>query len=124
MSAGGDVAVRGALDVEVPGGGSVRVTDSGLATSGSSRRRWVRGGAPQHHLLDPRTGRPARSRWSDVTVCAATCAAADVAAKTAFLLSDDGPGWIEERTLAAQFLAESGELVSTSRWPCALEAAA
>jgi thiamine biosynthesis lipoprotein len=124
VSAGGDFAVRGALDVGVPGGGSVRVVDSALATSGSSRRRWLRGGEVQHHLLDPRSGRPARSRWTDVTVCAATCAAADVAAKAAFLLSGDGPGWIEEKGLAAQFLARSGELASTSRWPCALEAAA
>ena len=74
----------------------------------------MRGGELQHHLLDPHTGRPARSRWSDVTVVAASCMAADVAAKTAFLLSDEGPGWIEELGLAARFLAEDGEI---STWP-------
>ena len=45
----------------------------------------------QHHLIDPATGAPADVRWECVTVCAATCLAADVAAKTAFLLGDDGP---------------------------------
>jgi FAD:protein FMN transferase len=114
VSAGGDIAVRGDLDVGLPGGGAVAVHSSGLATSGSSRRRWLRGGEVQHHLLDPRTGRPARSRWSDVTVSAASCTVADVAAKTAFLLSDDGPAWIEEQGLAARFLAEDGELLDVA----------
>jgi thiamine biosynthesis lipoprotein len=114
VCAGGDIAVRGSLDVSLPGGGAVAVHSSGLATSGSSRRRWMRGGDVQHHLLDPHTGRPARSCWSDVTVAAADCTTADIAAKTAFLLSDEGPGWIEEQGLAARFLAESGEVVDVA----------
>ena len=32
-----------------------------LATSGTDRRRWTRGGEERHHLIDPRTG-PARRR--------------------------------------------------------------
>jgi thiamine biosynthesis lipoprotein len=32
----------------------------GLATSGATARWWRRGGEIQHHLLDPRTGKPAR----------------------------------------------------------------
>ncbi len=64
----------------------------GVATSGTTKRRWRRGGEAQHHLIDPRTGRPARSRWDEVTVAAGSCVAADVAAKAAFLLSKDGPG--------------------------------
>jgi FAD:protein FMN transferase len=114
VSAGGDIAVRGSLDVALPGGGAVAVHSSGVATSGSSRRRWMRGGNVQHHLLDSRTGRPASSRWSDVTVAAADCTTADVAAKTAFILSDEGPGWIEEQGLAARFLAEDGKVVDVS----------
>jgi FAD:protein FMN transferase len=114
VSAGGDLAVRGSLDVALPGGGAVAVHSSGVATSGSSRRRWMRGGEKHHHLLDPSTGRPASSRWSDVTVAAADCTTADVAVKTAFLLSDEGPGWIEEQGLAARFLAEGGEVVDVA----------
>jgi thiamine biosynthesis lipoprotein len=124
VAAGGDIAARGPLEVELPGGGSVRVRSSGIATSGSSNRRWHHRGELQHHLLDPSSGRPASSRWSDVTVVAATCLTADVAAKSAFLLSDDGPAWIDEIGLAGRFLAESGELVMTSDWPFDLAVAA
>jgi thiamine biosynthesis lipoprotein len=113
VSAGGDVAVRGAAVVGLPRGGSARVESGGVATSGITHRRWLRGGAVQHHLLDPRTGRPAVSRWSEVTVVGPTCLDADVAAKAAFLLSDDGPAWLDERGLAGRFLAQ--EVVVTNR---------
>jgi FAD:protein FMN transferase len=112
VSAGGDAAVRGGAVVGLPRGGSVRIENGGVATSGITHRRWLRGGAVQHHLVDPRTGRPAASRWSEVTVVGSTCLAADVAAKAAFLLSDDGPDWLDERGLAGRFLAH--DLVVTN----------
>ena len=123
VSAGGDVAVRGGAGVGLPRGGSVRVEDGGVATSGTTHRRWLRGGAVQHHLIDARTGRPASSRWTEVTVVGPTCLDADVAAKAAFLLSDDGPGWLDERGLAGRFLA--GDVAVTNRaWRESLQEAA
>jgi FAD:protein FMN transferase len=123
VSAGGDVAVRGGAVVGLPRGGSVHVEDGGVATSGTTHRRWLRGGAVQHHLIDARTGRPAHSRWTEVTVVAVTCLDADVAAKAAFLLSDDGPGWLDERGLAGRFLA--GDVAVTNRaWRESLQEAA
>ena len=117
------VAVRGGAVVGLPRGGSVHVDDGGVATSGTTHRRWLRGGALQHHLIDARTGRPASSRWTEVTVVAATCLDADVAAKAAFLLSDDGPAWLEERGLAGRFLA--GDVVVTNgAWREAVQEAA
>jgi thiamine biosynthesis lipoprotein len=70
----------------------------GLATSGATWRWWYRAGERQHHLIDPRTGRPARL-WVDegdqsagtppliasVTALATTAAHAEVAAKVALL---------------------------------------
>jgi thiamine biosynthesis lipoprotein len=75
----------------------------GLATSGAVRRWWLRDGRRQHHLLDPRTGRPA-PLWIDddtprgatdsnlaptllatATALAPTAARAEVAAKVALL---------------------------------------
>ena len=106
VSAGGDLAARGGVDVALPGGGFVRLVSGGLATSGRTKRRWLRGGAEQHHLIDPATGRPSESPWDDVTVCGASCLAADVAAKAAFLLGDDGPDWLDERGLPGRFLAD------------------
>lgn len=114
VSAGGDVAVRGAVGVGLPGGDAVTLTGGGLATSGSRRRRWRRGGAEQHHLLDPATGRPAESPWTDVTVAAESCLAADVAAKAAFLLGDDGPAWLDRRGLPGRFLGADGVVVNAA----------
>ncbi len=119
VSAGGDLATRGPVDVALSGGEAVRVT-GGLATSGTTRRRWVRAGRPQHHLIDPRTSRPAETPWSEVTVCGATCLAADVAAKAALLLGDEGPAWLERRGLPGRFVG--AEIVTTAAWAGALQA--
>lgn len=70
---------------------TLRVRDRGVATSGSTRRRWLVGGERYHHLIDARTGRPFDSDMLTVTVVAPTATTADVLAKTAFLLgADDG----------------------------------
>ncbi len=122
VSAGGDLAVRGPVDVGLPGAGAVRVTRGGLATSGVATRHWRRGGAEQHHLIDPRTGRPAESPWLAVTVSGASCLDADAAAKAAFLLGADGPDWLDERGLAGRFLAREGDVVEGARWSEALAA--
>ncbi len=119
VAAGGDVATRGGAVVGLPGGDSLRLLAGGVATSGTTKRRWRRGGETQHHLLDPRTGRPAASRWDEVTVAAGSCVAADVAAKAAFLLSKDGPDWLDERGLPGRFLA-GGEVVPNRAWSKAL----
>ncbi len=116
VAAGGDYAGRGSFDVALPGSGAVRVTRGGLATSGKTTRRWVRAGVWQHHLIDPRTGRPARTPWEEVTVSAATCLQADIAAKAAFLLGAGGPDWLDRRGLAGRFLQSGGEAVLNSAW--------
>jgi thiamine biosynthesis lipoprotein len=120
VAAGGDVAARGAVTVGLPGGESLRLRSGGLATSGSTVRRWHRGGALQHHLIDPRSGRPSTSRWDEVTVAAGSCLAADVAAKAAFLLGEDGPGWLDDRGLPGRFL-KNGELLVNARWRASAE---
>lgn len=72
----------------------------GLAVSGARDRWWYQGGRRQHHLIDPRTGQPARL-WIDaddsangagdeplimaVTALAPTAAHAEVAAKVAIM---------------------------------------
>jgi FAD:protein FMN transferase len=119
VSAGGDLATNGEVVVSLPGGGAVRLSAGGLATTGRTGRRWLRGGVEQHHLIDPRTGRPARSHWDEVTVAASSCLSADVAAKAAFLLSDDGPGWLDVRGLPGRFLAGDAVLENDA-WRLAL----
>lgn len=122
VSAGGDLATTRPVDVALPGGGAVRVEHGGLATSGSAVRRWKRAGAPQHHLIDPRSGAPAESPWELVTVSGASCLHADVAAKAAFLLGDDGPAWLDERGMAGRFVRPDGSRVVNERWRGAVAA--
>ncbi|HEY2542488.1 MAG TPA: FAD:protein FMN transferase, partial [Gaiellaceae bacterium] len=107
-SCGGDLAVCGPVDVGLPAGGAVRVVDGGLATSGTLTR-----GA---HLFDPTTGEPSDSPWAAVTVSGATCLAADVAAKAAYLLGDDGPDWLDARGMAGRFLTADGSVVCNASW--------
>ncbi len=86
VNAGGDLAVRGgSWPVGVTDEITLELTRGGLATSGRDRRSWTRGGEARHHLIDPATGRPAIDSPIRVTVVAGSAAAAEVAAKTAFL---------------------------------------
>jgi FAD:protein FMN transferase len=116
VCAGGDLACRGAVSVALPGGDSVRLVVGGLATSGCDRRSWRRAGTPQHHLLDPRNGRPAVSPWQQVTVCGRTCLGADVAAKAAFLLGHDGPDWLDQHRLPGRFRSAGGVAITNLSW--------
>jgi len=63
-------------------GTTVMLRDHGAATSSVLRRRW---GDGRHHLIDPRTGRPAASGLLEVSVVAATALAAEIVAKTALI---------------------------------------
>jgi FAD:protein FMN transferase len=123
VSAGGDLAASTEVDVGLSGGDAIRVVEGGLATSGTSSRRWLRGGTVQHHLIDPHSGRPADSPWDEVTASGASCLDADVAAKAAFLLGDDGPAWLDEHGIAGRFLA-GGRAFGNETWRAALQGAA
>jgi FAD:protein FMN transferase len=116
VSAGGDLASRGELPVALPGGEAVSLILGGLATSGSDRRRWRRGGTLQHHLIDPARGRPASSPWEQVTVCGRSCLGADIAAKAAFLLGRNGPDWLDANRLPGRFRTAEGETISNQSW--------
>jgi thiamine biosynthesis lipoprotein len=100
----------------------VRLTRGALATSGSSARSWLRGGKRQHHLIDPRTGRPAESPWEQVTVCGDSCLTADVAAKAAFL-AEDGPDWLDAQGLPGRFLDRDGAELVNEAWQRSLSGA-
>jgi len=108
VSVGGDLAVRGPVDVALPRGGATRVVAGGLATSGTASR-----GA---HLLDPATGLPSESPWEQVTASGSSCLAADVAAKVGFLLGGGGPAWLDERGIPGRFVAVDGRIVENGVW--------
>lgn len=53
-----------------------------VATSSVTKRRWRQAGQPRHHLIDPRSGEPARPAWLSVTVLADDVLDAEIYAKT------------------------------------------
>jgi thiamine biosynthesis lipoprotein len=100
---------------------ALEVLDAGLATSGIGHRRWLTTDGPAHHLIDPRTGASAVTRWWAASVLAATATAANTAATAAVLLDARGPQWLERRGLSAVLTAWSGagpaSRVEIGAWP-------
>ena len=84
----------------------------GLATSGTSIHRWVREGVPAHHLIDPRTARPAVTDIVQATVVASSAREAEIFAKAAVILGSDAALAALDRpgVLGAIVLTERGEL--------------
>ena len=131
VSLGGDIAVAG----EPPRGGwSIRLADDcsapldapgpavsvhsgGLATSGTTVRRWATAGGELHHIVDPRTGRPTSSPWRTVTVAAASCVDANTASTAALVLGDDAPAWLDERGLPSRLVRLDGSVACVGAWP-------
>jgi len=120
VSAGGDIATSVPVVVGLPGGATILLEHGGLATSSTGVRAWSRGGVRHHHLIDPRTGRPAETPWRDVTVAAGTCLEADVLAKAALLLGDGGPAWLDRRGLPGRFVAGDGSVTVSAAWDAAV----
>ena len=56
--------------------------DGAVVTSTSALRRWDMSGNEMHHLIDPRTGRPANSGLVGAVVAAPSAAVAEVVAKS------------------------------------------
>jgi FAD:protein FMN transferase len=114
VNAGGDLRIVGEapplpIGIEEPGcfhesACVVRVEDGALATTSMMHRRW---GRDLHHVIDPRLGLPARTPIVQATVWSATCAAAEISSKRAFLEGvpalDDLPGVL---------ILASGEIVT------------
>jgi thiamine biosynthesis lipoprotein len=85
---GGDLFARGGGEAADGwpvgfGGRTVLLVDLGAATTGTQRRRWGEG---LHHLIDPRTGLPAVTDASEVSVIAETATDAEWLAKAALIL--------------------------------------
>jgi thiamine biosynthesis lipoprotein ApbE len=135
VSLGGDIAVAGP---EVPEGGwRVRVQDvtgapddppagpyaliairaGGLATSSTAARRWQRGGDVLHHILDPRTGRPAEPVWRTVSVAADSCADANAASTAAIIRGRDALGWLARLGLPSRLVDATGVVITVAGWP-------
>ena len=101
-----------------PGGPAplVRLGAGGLATSSVSARRWRRGGRQWHHLVDPRTGLPARGPWRTVTALGRTAAAANVASTASVVLGGAALEWLVDHQVAARLVGHDGRVIPTPAW--------
>jgi thiamine biosynthesis lipoprotein len=124
VNAGGDLRVAGEgatawrVALEDAPGEEVTIARGAIATSSTARRRWQQGDAERHHLIDPATGAPSHSGSRSVSVFAATCAQAEVAAKTALLLGpEEGAVFLAARRLPGVTVGEDGEVTYAGAWP-------
>ncbi|MFN2592086.1 MAG: FAD:protein FMN transferase, partial [Candidatus Dormibacteria bacterium] len=95
----------------------IAIRSGGVATSSTTVRRWRRGGVELHHIIDPRSGRPARGPWRTVTVVAATCLDANIAATAAIVRGEPARAWLQSRALPARLVERSGRIHRTTGWP-------
>jgi thiamine biosynthesis lipoprotein len=94
------------------------VRDQAVATSSTLRRRWQARDGARHHIIDPRTGRPAESDVVSATVIAPTATEADVFAKAALILgSAGGTELLENHGYEGLLVLDGGALRRTAGWP-------
>ncbi len=129
VSLGGDLSVAG----PPPSGGfvigladvsgaaeadeTVVIESGGLATSGIASRRWQLGEHEVHHLVDPLTGLPLKTRWRTVTVAAASCVDANAATTAAMVKDAAAVEWLAQRRLPARLVTSDGHVVRVGGWP-------
>lgn len=89
------------------------VAAGAVTTSSILRRRWATDAGEAHHLLDPVSGRPARSGLVSVTVLAASAAWGEAHAKAALVAGASGGRRLVERAgLSALFIHADGRTES------------
>lgn len=134
VSLGGDIATAGPGP---EGGWQVLVQDgpdepasrvglepgTALATSSTIRRSWRRGEEQVHHIVDPRTGRPAQSTWRTVSVVGRSCFEANTASTCAVVRGDTALAWLAPLGLPARLVHADGSVVTCGGWPREEEAA-
>lgn len=128
---GGDIATCGSAPAA---GWKIRVTDDhrsdcsapgqtiairsgGLATSSTTVRRWRHDSHTMHHIIDPRTGAPVRASWRTVSVAAASCLDANIAATAALLRAQSASPWLADLGLPARLVDLAGGVTTVGSWP-------
>jgi FAD:protein FMN transferase len=126
VDAGGDIAISGMMHAN--GNWPVGVANpfdqdnnlallmlenGGIATSGKDFHRWMFNGEMQHHIIDPRTMRPAETDILTITVLASSVMDAETYAKTALIKgSDNGKRWLDGQPGIAYLLVlDDGTLI-------------
>ena len=131
VSLGGDIAMAG---TPPSGGWAIHVAEDsrvspdadgeviclpsgGVATSSTTVRRWTRGAAVLHHIIDPQTSLPATGPFRTVTVAAATCLDANIASTAAIVRGEGAIDWLLSWRLPARLVENDGTIHYIGRWP-------
>jgi FAD:protein FMN transferase len=128
VSIGGDIATAGpdpsavweVVVEDLPGDPRQQVALSGgsaIATSSTQKRRWLSGGQPQHHILDPRFGLPAEPVWRTVSVAAETCLRANALSTASVVRGHRAIAWLNELGANARLVDRAGRVTTTGAWP-------
>jgi FAD:protein FMN transferase len=128
VALGGDIATAGTppnggwnvLVQDRPGDPAVTVAlppGGAIATSSTQSRRWHASGQQMHHILDPRSCRPAETVWRSATVAAASCVRANTLSTAALILGLAAADWLREQGHAARLVSIAGRVVSVGGFP-------
>jgi FAD:protein FMN transferase len=98
-------------------GQTVSIRSGALATSSTTVRRWSHEGRTMHHILDPSTGRPAKTCWRTVSVAAESCAHANIACTASLVRGRAALDWLIELELPARLQDQDGSVTTIGRWP-------
>jgi len=128
VDAGGDIVVGGAqadgqpwtIGIADPFSETndlmmTELTGGAVCTSSTVRRRWTLGEVSRHHIIDPRTGEPAKSGVVAATVAAGTAAQAETIAKVAIILGEkEGMEFIQRQDGVEGLLVLGNNRISCS----------
>ena len=92
-------------------------TNTGLATSSTQRRRWLRAGKALHHIIDPRTGTSVDPVWRSFSVAAASCLTANTISTAAIIRGYRAPEWIGALGVPARLVDQDGAERFLGGWP-------
>ena len=113
----------------LPRGESLAALDAqniSVVTSGMGERFFMKGGRLYHHILDPRTGMPAKSGLLSATVLGRSGAVADALATALFILDPneglsllrrDPEGFFSENGVQALLVSEDLSIIATPGLP-------
>jgi thiamine biosynthesis lipoprotein len=126
VALGGDIATAGPAP---DGGWRVLVQDrpgdphctvrlpagAALATSSTASRTWARPGELVHHILDPRTGRPAPRVWRTVSVAAYSCRRANTLSTAAIVRGHAAPDLLDG--VPSRLVTPGLDVLRLGGWP-------
>ncbi|MEA1904800.1 MAG: FAD:protein FMN transferase, partial [Candidatus Hadarchaeota archaeon] len=101
--------------------GIIELENRAVATSGDYRRYFFLGSRRVHHIINPKTGRPADACMS-VTIVAENCICADALSTGVFVAGpEEGKTLLSSLGIKGLIVNSEGELITSKPWDFSLE---